>query len=58
LLLFQNWKWLKYPVTQRVEEFRQALFSELENIPRELPVVCPLLDNDEIVHLAEPLPDF
>src|SRR4029077_11943267 len=58
LLLFQNWKWLKYPVTQRVEEFGQALLHELENIQRELPVVCPLLDNDEIIHLAKALPDF
>jgi hypothetical protein len=58
LLLFQNWKWLKDPVVQRVEEFRQAVLHELENIQRELPVVRPLLDNDEIIHLAEALPDF
>ena len=58
LLLFQNWKWLEYPVAQRVEEFGQALLHELENIQRELPVVCPLLDNDEIIYFAEALPDF
>src|SRR4029077_16171417 len=58
LLLFQNWKWLDYPVAQRVEEFGQALLHELENIQRELPVVCPLLHNDEIIHLAKALPDF
>src|SRR5512132_1981006 len=58
LLLFQNWKWLKYPVAHRVEEFRQALLRKLENIHRELPVVCPLLDNDEIIYLAKALPDF
>ena len=58
LLLFQNWKWLEYSVVQRVEEFRQAVLHELENIQRELPVVRPLLDNDEIIHLAEALPDF
>jgi hypothetical protein len=32
LLLFQNWKWLEYPVAQRVEEFRQRFCDELENI--------------------------
>ena len=58
LVLFQNWKWLDYPVAQRFEEFRQAVLHELENIQRELPVVRPLLDNDEIIHLAEALPDF
>src|SRR6266480_1919298 len=58
LLLFQNWKWLEYPVAQRPEEFRQALLRKLENIPRERPVVRPLLDNDEIIHLPKALPDF
>ena len=58
LLLFQNRKWLEYSVVQRVEEFRQAVLHELENIQRELPVVRPLLDNDEIIHLTEALPDF
>ena len=58
LPLFQNWKWLDYPVAQRVEEFRQPLLHELENIQRELTVVRPLLDNDEIIHIAEALPNF
>jgi hypothetical protein len=58
LPLFQHWKWLAYLVVQRVEEFRQALLHELENIQRELSVVRPLLDNGEIIHLAETLPDF
>src|SRR6476660_10469858 len=58
LLLFQNWKWLDYPVAQRVEEFLKTFLHELENIPCELPVVGPLLDNDEIIHLAEALPHF
>ena len=58
LSLFQNWKWLEYPVVQRVEEFRQALLHELENIQRELTIVRPLLDNDEIIQLAEALPNF
>src|SRR4029450_7664073 len=58
LLVFQNWKWLDYPIAQRFEEFRQALLHELENIPRELPVVRPLLHNDEIIHLAEASPEF
>ena len=58
LLRFQNWKRLEYLVAQRVKEFRKTLLQELENIPRELPVVRPLLDNDEIIHLAEALPDF
>jgi|SRR6516162_801437 len=58
LLRFQNWKWLEYPVAQRVEEFRETLLQELQDIPRELTVVRPPLDNDEIIHLAEALPDF
>src|SRR5262245_40994346 len=58
LLPFQNWKWLEYPIAQSVEEFRQALLHELEDIQRELPVVGPLLDNDKIIPLAEALPDF
>src|SRR5437867_2071648 len=58
LPLLQNRKRLDDPIAQRVEKIRQALLHELENIPRELPVVRPLLDNDEIIHLAEALPDF
>src|SRR6476620_5453599 len=58
LVLFQNWKWLEYPVAQRFGEFRQAVLHKLENIQRELPVVRALLDNDEIICLAEALPDF
>src|SRR4030095_172560 len=58
LLLFQNWKRFDDAVAQRVKEFRETLSHEIENIPRELSVVRPLLDNDEIIHLAEALPDF
>src|SRR5436305_7248708 len=58
LPLFQNWKWLEYPIVQRVEEFRQTVLHELENIQRELPVVRPLLDNHEMIELAEALPDL
>src|ERR1700751_3311611 len=58
LLLFQHWKWFKYPIAQRVEKFRQTLLRELEDIQRELPVVRTLLDNDKIIRLAEALPNF
>src|SRR5215216_375566 len=58
LPLLQNWKWFKYPVAQCVKEFRHAVLHELENIPRELPVIRPLLDNDEVIHFAEALPNF
>src|SRR5215469_1663715 len=58
LLLFQNWKWFKYPIAQRVEKFWQALLHECENIQREPPVVCALLENNKIIRFAEALPDF
>ena len=45
-----------------VKASRDVTFSdghhELENIERKLPIVRPLLNNDEIIHLAEALPDF
>src|SRR3954467_4187404 len=58
LLLFQNWKRLEYAIMQRVEELRQAVLHEFKDVQRELPVVRPLLDNDEIIQFAEALPYF
>ena len=43
---------------KRVEEFRQLVLHKLENIQCELPVVRTLLGNNEIVHLADTLPNF
>jgi hypothetical protein len=58
LLLFQRCKWLDYPVAQRVKEFREPLLHELQNIPRELPIVRAMLDNHETFNLPEAFPDF
>src|SRR4051812_44215067 len=58
LLPFQNSKWLEYPVAQCVGKIRHPRLHELENIQCELAAVRSLLDDDEIIGLAQALPDF
>src|ERR1043166_7304067 len=58
LVLFQNWKWLNYPIAQCSKEFRRTVLNKLENIPRKLSVVRALLDNDKVICLTEMLPYF
>src|SRR5437667_6960773 len=58
LALSQNRKGLDYSVAQSFEEFPRARLGRLENVARELPVVCALLNNDKIVDFTELLPDL
>src|SRR5438552_15042787 len=58
LPLSQNRKWLDDSVPQDFEKFRGMFFQELENVARELAIMRTLFDDDEIVDLAESLPDF
>src|SRR6266498_5075897 len=54
----QNRKSLDDSVPQDFEKFRGVFFQELENVARELAIMRTLFDDDEIVDLAESLPDF
>src|SRR5947199_6192690 len=58
LLLSQNRKWLDYSVPRSFEEFRRPLLQRLENVARELAIMCALLNNDKVVDFAEFLPDL
>src|SRR4029077_16511599 len=58
LLLSQNRKWFDYSVPRSFEEFRRAFLRRLEDVARELAIVCALLNNDKIVDFAEVLPDL
>ena len=58
MLLSQNRKWLDYSVPRSFEEFRRALLQRLENVARELAIMCALLNNDKVVDFAEFLPDL
>src|SRR5262249_55473806 len=58
LLPLQDWKWLDYLIAQRIEEIRQTVLRELENIHSELTVVRPLLDDHKIIGFVEAFPDF
>src|SRR5437764_6456212 len=58
LLLSQNRKWLDYSVPRSFEQFRPAFLQRLENVARELTIICALLNNDKVVDFAEFLPDL
>src|SRR4029077_1644264 len=58
LPLSQNWKWFNYSVPRSFEEFRRAFLRRLENVARELAIMCALLNNDKVVDFAEFLPDL
>src|ERR1700730_4423234 len=58
LALSQNRKWLDYSVPRSFEEFPRAFLRRLENVARELAIMCALLNNDKVVDFAEFLPDL
>src|SRR5437667_1819833 len=58
LSLLQNRKWLDDSVAQSFEESRRAFLHRLENVARELPIVCALFDNHNVIDFTESFPDF
>src|SRR4029077_11939178 len=53
-----NRKWFDYSVPRSFEEFRRAFLRRLEDVARELAIVCALLNNNKVVDFAEFLPDL
>jgi hypothetical protein len=58
LPLSQNRKRLDYSVAQSFEEFGRAFLRSLENVARELAIMCALFNNNKIVGFTELLPDL